>query len=451
MDQVGGRTLALLRVRVAGCTLEIRMSFVQTLSGSRNLDLVEDVVASYEADQARIGRAERTTAQTISRVRHLAACSGREHLADVTAGDVRSFLERLQREGMPHPTRPPKGCGAKALNNHLASLRAFFDWAIRAEYVVRNPCVGIERARRMQAEQRAFTPDEVRALIIAAGADERSPDPRCRRADGSVVRRAALYQLLASTGIRVGTAWKLRWSMAELGSDPPRLVMPASILKSGRAHSVVLTPEDVDALRPHRPPDAEPVDLVFEPVRHEVLRSDARAGGVAERDELGRRVGFHSFRRFVGTALARAGVSPRHAQDRLGHADVATTLRHYTAADQDDRARAADAIRQVLVELRAGDTRSCYPDAVQPAEPSTHAPGDRTDPSRLDPKGFGASPRSEDHPPGGKWAQQDSNLLRALAQLCEAVAEVLRTTAQQGHFPPGGPSKGVRNVRDEHE
>lgn len=66
------------------------------------------------------------------------------------------------------------------------------------------------------------------------------------------------------------------------------------------------------------------------------------------------RSGWHELRHFHASALIGAGLSPRAVADRLGHADVAETLRNYAHLWPTDQERAVKAIDGMLTGIGDG-------------------------------------------------------------------------------------------------
>ncbi len=61
------------------------------------------------------------------------------------------------------------------------------------------------------------------------------------------------------------------------------------------------------------------------------------------------RIKFHELRHTCASVMAKPGVMPRYAQDRLGHADVSLTMNTYTHVLPDARAEVATKIEEVIV------------------------------------------------------------------------------------------------------
>ena len=124
---------------------------------------------------------------------------------------------------------------------------------------------------------------------------------------------------------------------------------------------VALGPMAVEALRKHRARQAEEklvlgafyedMELVFAtpkgtPVETSNLVNRSfnpllSRAGVSK-------IRFHELRHTCGTIMGSAGVDPKYAQDRLGHADISVTLNTYTHVLSDGRAEVARRIEEAL-------------------------------------------------------------------------------------------------------
>jgi len=251
---------------------------------------------------------------------------------------------------------------ASSRNNKLSAIRAFYNWAKRAELLSHNPAENIDRWRQDRQKKRAFTLDEVQALIRVAREDEASEQPKVRKRNGERVLRADFYRFLAITAMRKTEALVLRWRNFELDAEPPRVTLPAGLTrKAGKGRVVVLTKEDATWLAEARQGRllGDRDDLVFEEPSWRVIHQDIAMAGVEELDHLGRKASLHSFRRFAATHLAMADVHPKVAQMRLGHANLKTTLDIYTDTEQLKQTEAANLLSWA-VEKKKIDLASCY-------------------------------------------------------------------------------------------
>ena len=114
----------------------------------------------------------------------------------------------------------------------------------------------------------------------------------------------------------------------------------------------------VEALRKHRARQAEEklmlgalyedMRLVFATPKGTPLEASNRSfRPLLERSGVPR-IRFHELRHTCGSIMGSTGVDPKHAQDRLGHADVSVTLNTYTHVLPETRAEVARKIEGAL-------------------------------------------------------------------------------------------------------
>ncbi len=89
-----------------------------------------------------------------------------------------------------------RGCAQPTIRKHLSSLRAMMNRAVRAGYAHENPFAGSNRGKTQRKSIRAFSPDEVAAMV------ETSPSLWWK----------AWLKVLVTTGIRTGEATHLHWT-----------------------------------------------------------------------------------------------------------------------------------------------------------------------------------------------------------------------------------------------
>lgn len=249
-------------------------------------------------------------------------------LRDCTARSIADYLGGLAADAkMP-----------KTVNDHRADLHAFLAWCVRHELLEANPCERVPKVSFLARKtRRALSVAECRALLDAA--------PGHRR---------IVYLCLLYTGLRRAEASALRWHDIRLDIANPRIDLPASITKSGRAESVPLIAELATALRAHRG-GADEAARVFSSIPSMVLfRKDLDAAGIEHQDARGRKVVLHSLRHSLATMLAQSQVPPAVAMKIMRHRDIRLTLEAYT---DESHLPAASAIA-TLPSLSAPETTS---------------------------------------------------------------------------------------------
>jgi integrase len=149
-----------------------------------------------------------------------------------------------------------------------------------------------------------------------------------------------LFDLLASTGLRISEAIALRWSDVHLDDPAPRLQVSRAIVKGvvgapksrHGARLVPLPPDLAATLRASRPARAAGHTLVFPgrdgapadvgSLRRRVLVPTAERAGLTG-------VGFHTLRRTCASLLIESGLSVLRLQRWMGHHSPAFILETY--------------------------------------------------------------------------------------------------------------------------
>lgn len=232
--------------------------------------------------------------------------------------------------------------GSPATRNlHLAALRSFCRWALRAGHLAADPTEGIRGARRKGAalhKRDAFTPGEVRALLDACQADQRPAGAR----DG------AILALMAFGALR--TVEVCRADVGDLGTYRGRRVLWIK----GKGAEDAPTPGVVSdgcwrylarwlELRPG-PANAGPLVTALPgpagPGGGRLARRTVRAiiagrmGEAGIEADPGRRVTAHSLRHSAVTRVLVAGGTLRQAQALARHASLSTTQTYLHELDR---------------------------------------------------------------------------------------------------------------------
>ncbi|HXA30117.1 MAG TPA: tyrosine-type recombinase/integrase [Candidatus Angelobacter sp.] len=266
---------------------------------------------------------------------HVTPALGRVKLGDLTA-------QRLERF---YADRLATGLSARTVRHLHVLLHAALRQAMRWDLVARNVADLAKAPRPEQKEMAVLTPDQVERFVAAARGD----------------RLEALYIVAVTTGMRAGELLALRWADVDLdnavavvrrsvqrskagatGDRKTGLVMVEPKTKKSR-RPVALSQGAVRSLRAHRAAQAaerlvagdewDDQDLVF-PNRVGRPMEGGDLLNVWYRPLLKRaglpRLRFHDLRHTAATLLLAAKVSPKVAQELLGHSTVAFTLDQYS-------------------------------------------------------------------------------------------------------------------------
>lgn len=272
------------------------------------------LAAQYIADLRARGRSQKHVVATEYRLQAVLVGTGWLRLADIRADQFVKWRGTLKR-------------AAKTVREYQAAVNMFLNWLVRLDRISRNPLAKVPqvetRGKQVRAT-RALTPDEVARLFAAI------PEDR---------RRA--YQFLTFTGCRLGEARSLVWGDVHLDEKPAHVLLREGATKDRDKRAIPLHPRLVEVLRAMRPEGVREDVKVFRTFPGQMtLERDLVRAAITKRDNLGRTMAFHSFRKTFQTMGVRAGVNQRAAQALLGHSDANHTAKIYT--DMPETAFAAE-------------------------------------------------------------------------------------------------------------
>ena len=264
-------------------------------------------------------------------------------LTEITTDRVEEFREKMVAEGTLSP---------RTINKRLQQLHSVFRRAQRIWGLQVNPVANAERQPfKRSGDFRALTPSEVASLAASAETDQ----------------DAALFEIAAFTGLRLGELRGLRWSDVDWLN---RLVHvrrsytrhEIGPTKSGKVRSVPLVDQAARALDrlSRREHFTDEDDLVFVNVVGDVIEESAmrrRFYRALKRAGL-EHLRFHDLRHTFGTIAVQA-FQLTDVKAFMGHADIQTTMVYVHHVPQHD---AADKLSKLL-DARMNDEVGCTPGA----------------------------------------------------------------------------------------
>ena len=273
---------------------------------------------------------------------------GARKLQALTAVEVERFYARLVNEGGP-AGRP---LAAKTVRNtHIVLHRALAD-AERLRLAMRNVAHLARPPAVPHVERATWTADELAAFLEHVSGD----------------RLFAAYVLLATTGMRRGEVFGLRWRDVELSARRASVTQTVTTVndklvlgptKTNRSRRTIsLDPTTVDVLHAHRvvqDQERATAGQAWDP-SYDLVLCDG-TGRPEHPDRFSRQFqryvkatdlpplrGPHNLRHTWATLALRAGVHPKVVSDRLGHATIAVTIDTYSHVAPSLDAEAADTV-----------------------------------------------------------------------------------------------------------
>lgn len=269
---------------------------------------------------------------------------GRRRVKELTPEVIVAWQRGLRERG---GTKNGKPLSVNSVRLARASLAGAVKLAVAQGLLRSNPLASVPRPKAKRSVPKHWTPEEARAFLDSQEGDRLHP----------------LWAFLLGSGLRIGELVWLRWPNVDLPGRRVRIVEFATTLgwdlvpSSGKSDTAVRTVDLDDGLVgilrrqqesqrfEARSPGYEPSEYVFTKPRggsyHPQHLSKLLADVAVEAGLP--RLTAHGLRHTSATLMLDAGVAPKVAAERLGHADPVLFLSlysHVTPTMQRDAARA---------------------------------------------------------------------------------------------------------------
>jgi site-specific recombinase XerD len=248
---------------------------------------------------------------------------GRERIADVTTADLREYagtlLTRVSK-------RRKKNFSKGTVEIHLSTLRIFFRFLLKNEMILVNPVEDLDFEVRGDEKVRdIFSVDEMAEFLDSIDISEERG-----------LRDRAVFELMYSSGLRIGEAVKLDVSDLDFAERILKVTegkggkdrhIPFSevagyfvkrYIESGRRRMVKRVRIDFQ-------------DALFLTVHGRMTKENVKYRFdrlLSNMDLGGKYITPHSIRHTTATHLLESGADVRYVQELLGHEDIKTTVRY---------------------------------------------------------------------------------------------------------------------------
>jgi integrase len=203
-----------------------------------------DAVATYLSDKQSAGLRPSTLAMVRYKLAKLTSAFGDRPLDTITTADLAALLKTCATE-------------ANNRNDHIRKWRSFFNFAVAAGQLPRNPAAPLARAPLNEHRPGILTVPQARALLQAASVHHRGE-----------LLPFIVFGLFA--GIRTAEIERLEWSMVDRAAG--HIYIPASIGKTRNDRYVTIRPP-LDAWLDHCARKAGPVVRIAFSTRIRYMRA----------------------------------------------------------------------------------------------------------------------------------------------------------------------------------
>lgn len=328
------RYVSLVHARLKALCDGCEFRFLADISASKATDWLakqrsDTQISDLPKDQVEFTRSEAAAAlgMTVTAFRDAVK---RQSLAAIGAGRSRRY-SRATVEAV--RDRLGRGSSVQTTNYYLSHLKSFCHWMVRDGRMAQSPVSHLE-ANNVEVDRRhdrrELTAEELTRLLVVTRASKRT----MRGMNGE--DRFHLYLTACGTGLRAGALASLTPASFELDGETPTVTLAARRNKSRKPRVQPLPSELVDLLRGYlanRHPDV-PVwggDWAERGEGAEMLRADLQDAGIpyiVSGPNGPLYADFHCLRHSFITALGRAGVDLRSAQELAGHSSPVLTAKY---------------------------------------------------------------------------------------------------------------------------
>jgi integrase len=230
---------------------------------------------------------------------------GFRYYSDISASKVQNHPNELHQD-----RKNKRGISAQTFNFYLGAVKQFCRWMVRDRRALETPVghlTGLNVKTDRRRDRRAFTVDELRALLAAAAG---GPD----RHGMTGPERAFLYWLAVETGLRAGELRSLTRASFDLGAEPTVAVL-AEYSKRRREDVLPLRADLAAELRSfltEKTPAAPAFRIpTSRKLAAKMFQAALRAAGIAHYDDSGRVADFYGLRHLSSATWRPAAFTPR--------------------------------------------------------------------------------------------------------------------------------------------
>jgi len=193
--------------------------FLKHVEATERSITIEALIPEYKTAKRRIGLSEAYFKDLDYRLGAFEKTFGSRLVVEITTAQLDDWLGSL-------------GLAGQSINNYRAVLRAFFQYAVKRDYIPQNPVARIDKVKIKDKPPAIFTPDQLAKLLNAATEDT-----------------LPVLAIGAFAGLRMAEILRLDWAEVDLVRG--FIEVKADKSKTARRRLVTIHPNLGEWLRPY--------------------------------------------------------------------------------------------------------------------------------------------------------------------------------------------------------
>jgi len=293
----------------------------ETISAKSRKESLDELLHKFKQYQSASGATEKHSIAVFGYIQTIFRETGTIYIQSLSRDAVNDWIVAEKQSGK-------RSFGT--INQYVAALNAFLNWAVSTERLVKNPLRGMKKLNvelDRRKKRRALTEDELKRLLSVAQGDFE-----------------LIYRLLAGIGLRSNELAQATPSQFDFERN--RFTVEAVKTKNKKPDVLPVNKELMLRLKQHieqnhiknneRLFSYEKWSLLYR------LYADLKRAGIERFTEDGRSIDVHSLRKTFGTMLARAGVPLTTTQRLMRHSSPLLTAKLYIDVNEIDLSDAVE-------------------------------------------------------------------------------------------------------------
>ena len=260
-------------------------------------------------------------------------------LKAITDKEIENFLFYLKNT---YRTKQNKPLAAKTIKHHYATLNLIFEYAVKLDYIEKNPLAKVDTPKLVKHKVNALTKAETQVFI--------------QEIDKLPIMQRTMYSLLLTTGIRRGECFGLQWQDIDFLNKLIRIernvtytALKGIVIGEPKTNTgireIPLTDSVLELLKTYKKGEQAAANAFIFHAETSPFAPHNPDYATKHLKKFMKRINLpdmspHDLRHTCASLLLQSGADIKSVQDILGHADASTTLNFYVKSEMNNMRKA---------------------------------------------------------------------------------------------------------------